>query len=50
MIAFLGINRIRLTLTNDEAYALVIAVATGTLDDVPSIAVALDAHSEPSRG
>ena len=46
-IAFLGINGIRLTLTNDEAYDLVIAVATGTLDDVPSIAAALDAHSEP---
>jgi death on curing protein len=46
-IAFLGINGIRLTLTNNEAYDLVIAVATGTLDDVPSIAAALDAHSEP---
>ena len=46
-IAFLGINGIRLTLTNDEAYDLVIGVATGTLDDVPSIAAALDAHSEP---
>lgn len=45
-IAFLGINGIRLTLTNDEAYDLVIAVATGTLDDVPSIAAALDAHSD----
>jgi death-on-curing protein len=37
-IAFLGINGIRLTLTNDEAYDLVIAVATGTLNDVPNIA------------
>jgi death-on-curing protein len=46
-IAFLGINGIRLTLTNDEAYDLVIAVATGALDDVPSIAAELDAHSEP---
>ena len=46
-IAFLGMNDIRLTLTNDEAYDLVIDVATGTLDDVPSIASVLESHSEP---
>jgi death-on-curing protein len=37
-IAFLGLNGLRLTLSNDEAYDLVIAVASGQLDDVPSIA------------
>ena len=37
-IAFLGINGHRLTLSNDEAYDLVIAVATGALDDVAEIA------------
>ncbi len=37
-IAFLGVNGRRLTLSNDEAYELVVAVATGDLDDVGSIA------------
>lgn len=37
-IAFLGVNGRRLTLSNDEAYDLVIAVATGALDDVRLIA------------
>ena len=46
-IAFLGMNGIRLTLSNDEAYDLVINVATGLLDDVPSIAAVLEAHSRP---
>lgn len=40
-IAFLGINGERLTLSNDEAYELVMAVATGTMDDVADIAAAL---------
>lgn len=40
-IAFLGMNGRRLTLTNDEAYDLVIAVATGKLDEVGEIAVRL---------
>lgn len=37
-IAFLGVNGRRLTLSNDQAYDLIIAVAVGELDDVPSIA------------
>ena len=45
-IAFLGMNDIRLTLSNDEAYDLVIEVATGTLDDVPSIAAVLESNCE----
>ncbi len=37
LIAFLGMNGRRLTLTNDEAFDLVMAVATGELDDVGTI-------------
>lgn len=37
-IAFLGINGRRLMLTNDEAYELVMAVATGRLDEIPELA------------
>jgi death-on-curing protein len=37
-IAFLGLNGRRLTLTNDQAYDLVIEVAVGKLDDVTAIA------------
>ncbi len=46
-IAFYGINGLRLTLTNDEAYKLVMSVATGELDDVPTIASALQRGSAP---
>jgi len=38
LIAFLGINGRRLNLTNDAAYDLIIAIATGELDDVSLIA------------
>ncbi len=44
-IAFCGLNGLRLTLTNAEAYDLVIRVARGDLDDVPSIAAVLGAGS-----
>jgi death-on-curing protein len=46
-IAFLGMNGIRLTLSNDEAYDVVLSVATGALEDVSNIAPALQAGSEP---
>jgi death-on-curing protein len=46
-IAFLGMNGIRLTLSNEEAYDLVMSVATGALEDVSNIAAALQAGSEP---
>ena len=36
----------RLTLTNDEAYELVIHVATGRLDDVAQIADVLREHTQ----
>ncbi len=46
-IVFLGMNGIRLTLSNDEAYDLVMSVATGGLEDVSHIAAALQAGSDP---
>jgi death-on-curing protein len=48
-IAFLGFNGCRLTLTNDEAYTLIMDVASGQLDDVPDIAERLRQRSEPRR-
>jgi len=36
-IAFLGMNGRRLTLTNDEAYELVMSVATGELAEIAAI-------------
>jgi death-on-curing protein len=42
-IAFYGLNGLRLALTNDEAYELVMAVAAGELDDVETIAAQLEA-------
>jgi death-on-curing protein len=47
VIAFYGLNGRRLTLSNDEAYDLVIAVADGSLDAVEQIAVRL-AHGTRS--
>jgi death-on-curing protein len=48
-IAFLGLNGRRLTLSNDEAYVLVMDVASGRLDDVSSIAERLESGTEPRR-
>jgi death-on-curing protein len=45
-IAFYGINGMRLTLTNESAYDLVIDVASGRLDDVPTIASVLETSTE----
>jgi len=41
VIAFYGINGHRLSMSNDEAYDLVMAVASGRLDDVGDIAARL---------
>jgi death-on-curing protein len=49
LIAFYGMNGARLTLTNDEAYDLIIAVAAGDLDDVDTIATTLAGCTEPRR-
>ena len=49
-IAFLGINDRQLTFSNDQAAAdlYVIAVATGKLDEVPTIASVQWRHSKPA--
>lgn len=47
LIAFLGVNGRRLTMSNDQAYDFVIALSTGELDDVPTIAAAISGASEP---
>lgn len=45
-IAFLGVNGRRLTLSNDEAYEQIMAVAAGDLDDVIAIADCLKNATE----
>ena len=40
-------NGMRLTLSNDQAYELVIEVAACGLDEVPTIASLLEASTEP---
>jgi death-on-curing protein len=47
VLAFYGLNGRRLTLTNDEAYDLVMSVAEGQVDTVEAIAAAL--ATEPRR-
>lgn len=44
-IAFLGIDGVRLTFTNDEAHEFVMEVAEGRLTEVAEIAERLDQHS-----
>jgi death-on-curing protein len=44
-LAFLGVNGIRLTLTNEEAYDLIVDVAAGNLDDVAAIGATLRSNS-----
>ncbi len=47
VIAFYGLNGLRLKLTNEQAYWLVMRVAQGEVDDVPSIARELDEGTAP---
>jgi death on curing protein len=49
VIAFYGLNGRRLTLTNDEAYDLVISIAAGQLDDADAIAAILRNATQPRR-
>ena len=49
VIAFYGLNGRRLTLTNDEAYELVMSVAAGQLDDVDDIAAVVQHATQPRR-
>ena len=46
-IAFLGINGWQLRLSNDDAYDLVMAVATGRLDQVNAIAIEIGDNLSP---
>jgi len=46
LIAFYGLNGRRLTLSNDQAHDLIIAIASGDLDEVPAIAERLAAATE----
>ena len=47
LIAFYGLNGRRLSLTNDEAYDLVMKVAAGERDTVDGIAAILQHATEP---
>ncbi len=46
-IVFLGINAVRLNLTNDEAYELVMAVAAGQLNEITELAEQIRDGSRP---
>jgi death-on-curing protein len=45
-IAFYGMNGMRLTLMNDQAYDLVMDVAGGRVNDVPTIASVLETSTD----
>jgi death on curing protein len=45
-IAFYGMNGMRFTFTNDEAYNFILDVASGKLDDIPAIASVLQRSTE----
>jgi death-on-curing protein len=46
-IAFYGLNGVQLTLSNDDAYDSIMAIASGQLDDVASIAGRLRDSTAP---
>jgi len=46
LLVTLRVNGRRLTLTNDQAYDLIVAIADGTLDEVDEIAAAVCTGSE----
>jgi death-on-curing protein len=48
-IAFLGVNGLRLSMSNVDAYDLIISIATSQLDDIPAIARALGRSGKPRR-
>lgn len=49
VIAFYGVNGWRLTLTNEQAYQLVMGVASGTIDVIPELAAALNSGAAEVR-
>lgn len=46
-LAFCGTNGLRLTMTNDDAYALVMSVASGEQSDIAQIASVLEQGTAP---
>ncbi len=46
-LAFYGMNGLRVTLTNDEAYALVMRIARGEQHDIGQIAALLESTTTP---
>lgn len=49
LIAFLGVNGHRLTATNDEAYALIMDLASGVIGNADELRHRLAPHVEPSH-
>ncbi|KPM54759.1 death-on-curing protein [Frankia sp. R43] len=49
LIAFYGVNGRRLTLTNDEAYDLIMSIASGVLDSVEDITKILEGATRSRR-
>lgn len=47
LLGFLGVNGLRLTLSNDDAYDFIIAITTDELDGVAAIAARLGRATEP---
>ena len=47
LIAFYGVNGLRLTLSNDDAYLLIVDITEGRLDEVAAIARRLKASTKP---
>jgi death on curing protein len=47
LLAFLGVNGWRLTMSNDEAYDFIMQIACGELREVDEIAARLDGAMEP---
>jgi len=45
LIAFLGLNGMRLTWTNDEAYEFIVKIASGALEEVSEIAERIERSS-----
>lgn len=47
LVVFLGVNGRRLTMSNDQAFRFIVAIAEGRLDDVPAIATRLARFVQP---
>jgi death on curing protein len=46
-VTFVWVNGLRLTLTNGEAYDFIIAIASGQLNEIETIAETLRRQTEP---